>query len=185
MEIRTAALRDAEELLGIYAPYVTGTAISFECEVPSVEEFRERIRRITAEYPYLAAVEDGRIAGYAYATLFRSREAYRHSVETTIYLREGMYGRGIGRALYTRLEELLAAQGVYRAYACITVPDSRGGDPGGGSEAFHRRMGYRLTGRHDLCGWKNGNWYSVIWMEKVLREAEGEPVPFVPFGGGA
>ena len=88
MKIERVTVEDAKELLEIYAPYVTDTAISFEYEVPSVEEFEERIRTISAILPYIKAVEDGKIIGYAYAGKFKGRKAYDWSVEE-IRCREG------------------------------------------------------------------------------------------------
>lgn len=88
MKIERVTTEDAEELLSIYAPYVRDTAISFEYEVPTCEEFRERIRRISASLPYLKAVKNGEILGYAYADRFKARKAYDWSVEVTIYVRQ-------------------------------------------------------------------------------------------------
>ena len=99
---------DAAGLLEIYGPYVLETAISFEYQVPSLEEFRERIRTISAKYPYLKAVdEQGKILGYAYAGTFKSRTAYDWAVETTIYVRRECRGMGVGRQLYESLEQAL------------------------------------------------------------------------------
>ena len=110
MIIRTVTEKDAHELLEIYRPYVEDTAITFEYDVPSVEEFAERIRRISANYPYIAAVENGKIAGYAYAGVFKNRAAYDWSVEVTVYVNKGLHRKGIGAKLYSALEKLLAAQ---------------------------------------------------------------------------
>ena len=100
MEIRIADTKDAEAIREIYAPYVLNTAVSFEYEVPSVEEFRKRIANTLAEYPYLAAEEDGVILGYAYAGVFHARPAYKHCVELSIYVRQDCRGRGVGKGLY-------------------------------------------------------------------------------------
>ena len=100
MNIEKVVLEDAKELLSIYAPYVKETAISFEYEVPTEEEFASRIQHISSKYPYIKAIEDGRILGYAYANTFKGRQAYDWSVETTIYLRQDAKRRGIGRMLY-------------------------------------------------------------------------------------
>ena len=184
MIIRAAAPEDADELLSIYAPYVLNTAITFEYEVPSVEEFRGRIAHTLERYPYLAAVEDGHIVGYAYAGAFKGRKAYEHSVEVSIYVRRDRRGRGIGRALYAKLEELLIRQNIVMAYACIAVPMEEN-DPylTNGSERFHERLGYRTVGRFDACAYKFDRWYSMIWMGKALREIVPHPGPFLPFPG--
>ena len=125
LTIRFADPGDAEALLEIYRPYVEKTAVSFETAVPSVEEFRGRIRRILEHYPYLAAEKDGALLGYAYAGPFVGRAAYRWSAEVTIYLREDQKKKGIGRMLYARLEELLKARHITNLYACIGFPRKR------------------------------------------------------------
>ncbi|MBQ3875542.1 MAG: GNAT family N-acetyltransferase, partial [Bacteroidaceae bacterium] len=105
MEIRKVTVDDAKELLDIYAPYVEQTAITFEYDVPSVGEFVERIKKISSKYPYIAAVEDGKIVGYAYASAFKERAAYQWSVETSIYVDMQKRQNGVGRLLYEALEQ--------------------------------------------------------------------------------
>lgn len=182
MIIRKASLNDAEELLKIYAPYVTDTAVSFEYVPPASDEFRSRMEATLLTHPYLVAEEDGEILGYVYASTFHSREAYLHSAETSIYVRSDARGKGIGKALYSALEEALLRQNVYVLYACITVTD-RENDAHltDASVRFHEREGYVLCGKHTDCGWKFGKWYSVIWMEKRLRENPAMPEAFLPF----
>lgn len=94
--IRTAAPSDAEDMLRIYAPYIEKTAITFEYDVPSVEEFRSRIEHTLEKYPYLVAEEDGKIVGYTYASVFKARAAYNHCVETSIYVDMDCQRKGIG-----------------------------------------------------------------------------------------
>ena len=117
--IRIATENDAEELLNIYAPYVEKTAITFEYEVPSVEEFRIRIRNILKKYPYIVEEKEGEILGYAYAGVFKNRAAYDWAVETTIYVREDQRKSGVGRALYEGLENILKMQNILNLNACI------------------------------------------------------------------
>lgn len=180
MEIRPVTPADAQRLLEIYAPYVEHTAVSFEYTVPDVQEFRRRIEHTLESYPYLAALEDGRIIGYAYAGAFHPREAYRHCAETSIYIDMGCRRRGAGRALYARLEELLRAQNVYSAYACIAVPDAPDEYLTEDSMRFHAAEGYKTVGRFDRCGWKFSRWYSMIWMEKQLCPIPDKPAAFIP-----
>ena len=182
MNIRLATPADAEALLAIYAPYVQNTAASFEYEAPGPEEFRQRIEHTLKEYPYLVAEEDGYILGYAYAGPFRPRMAYRHSAEVSIYVRPEEQGKGIGRALYEKLEELLAAQNVYNLYADVASPNAPD-DPylTRGSELFHEKVGYRTIGRYENCGFKFGRWYTLLCMEKVIAERPADPQPFRPF----
>ena len=180
--IRVATPEDAENILTIYAPYVSDTAVSFEYEVPSVEEFRGRIVNILKKYPYLVAVNDSdEIIGYAYCAEFKSREAYRYSVETTIYLRDDVKGKGIGRMLYNRLEEILKKQNVINLNACIATIDVEDEHLTNGSSRFHEKMGYRLVGEFHKCGYKFGRWYNMVWMEKMITEHKNEPGDFVPF----
>ena len=105
--LRTARPSDAARLVEIYAPYVTDTAITFEYEVPSVEEFRGRIEKTLEKYPYIVAEQNGRILGYAYASAFARRAAYNWSVELSIYLDMEIRRQGIGGRLYKALEEIL------------------------------------------------------------------------------
>lgn len=182
MIIRPAAEKDACEIRRIYAPYVEHTAITFEYDVPDEEEFSHRIRHTLEEYPYLVVQEKDRIIGYAYAGAFRSRIAYKHSAEISIYLEEGCHRNGIGKRLYQMMEQLLVRQNIFVLYACITA--AQGADDPHITDAsicFHQHMGYHLAGRFDRCGYKFGKWYSMVWMEKVIRERPEHPNAFLPF----
>ena len=168
MLIRTARLEDAPALLAIYAPYVTGTAVTFEYEVPTLAEFAGRIQRTLEKYPYLVLEEEGRMLGYAYAGPFKNRAAYDWAVETTIYLSPNARGMGNGRALYTALEEKLKAMGVQNLYACISATGQEDEYLTNVSRHFHAHLGYALCGSFRCCGFKFGRWYDMIWMEKHL-----------------
>ena len=168
--IRNAVPQDARALLDIYGPYVKNTAISFEYEVPSVEEFQKRIENITKKYPYLIAEEDNQILGYAYAGAFYGRAAYDWSVETTIYLAPSVTKKGVGRLLYKSLEEKLKEMGILNLYACIAYPDEEDEYLDKNSALFHEHMGYQKVGEFHKCGYKFGRWYSMIWMEKIIGE---------------
>ena len=174
--VRSASPADAERLLEIYAYYVEQTAISFELETPTAEEFRRRIERTLRTYPYLVLEEDGRARGYAYAGPFKERAAYRFSCEVSIYLARDARGLGYGRKLYEGLEKALAARGIRNLYACIADPMEEDETLTRDSERFHRHMGYETVGRFHGCGRKFGRWYNMIWMEKLLdaREPSGE-----------
>lgn len=179
--VRTASEEDAQALLNIYAPYVRETAISFEYEVPSLEEFRGRIRRTLENYPYLVAEEDGEIAGYAYAGPFVGRKAYEYSAELSIYLRMDQRKKGIGRMLYQALEEALAGQHITNVYACIGLPEREDEYLTSNSVDFHAHLGYREVGRFQNCGYKFGRWYHMVWMEKIIGEHEEDMPPVRPF----
>ena len=181
MNIRIASPDDTEELLEIYAPYVTDTAVSFEYTVPSAENFRKRIESTLREYPYLVAEKSGKITGYAYSGAFHSREAYKHSAELSIYVKKEFHGKGIGRSLYLKLEEILSAQNIFTACACIAVPDGEDEYLTNASRLFHENVGYHTVGKHEKCGYKFGKWYSMIWMEKEIKERVPNPEPFIPF----
>lgn len=181
MKIRIATQEDAARLLEIYAPYVEQTAISFEYVPPTLEEFRQRIHNTLQNYPYLVAEEEGRIIGYAYASVFHGREAYKHSVETSIYLAMEERGKGTGAILYQALEEQLEKQNVYNLYACITYTDREDEYLTDASVRFHEKNGYTIVGKHQLSGYKFERWYSVLWMEKMIGERVAHPNPFIPF----
>ena len=116
IHIRTASPDDAAALLAIYAPYVRETAITFEYDVPSTEEFVRRITHTLEKYPYLVAEKDHSILGYAYAGPFHERAAYDWAVETSIYVDRNQKHSGIGRLLYDTLENVLKNQEKHLIY---------------------------------------------------------------------
>ncbi len=181
MTIRPATLADAEILRDIYAPYVEETAVSFEYTVPTVAEFTERMKDIMKRYPYLVAEEAGEAVGYAYASPFHEREAYSWSVELTVYLRKDQRGRGRGRLLYEKLEQILRAQNITNLYACIAWPEQEDEYLTGASARFHERMGFRLAGMFHRCGYKFGRWYSMVWMEKEIGTRREKQPPVKSF----
>lgn len=170
MEIRSAVPEDAGRLLEIYAYYVENTAITFEYDVPSLEEFRSRIQNTLRKYPYLVLEEDGAIRGYAYAGVFKDRAAYSRSCELSIYLDRESAGRGYGRLLYEALERELKAAGILNLYACIGVPVVEDEYLTRNSEQFHAHLGFTTVGEFHQCGYKFGCWYDMIWMEKIIGE---------------
>ena len=170
MNIEKVSVEDAEELLRIYEPYVTETAISFEYDVPSLEEFRERIRTISARYPYLKAVDGTQILGYAYAGTFKARRAYDWAVETSVYVRKGSHQQGVGRALYESLEVSLRRMGILNMNACISVPKDGDFHVTKDSILFHEKMGFLPVGVFHKCGYKFHTWYDMMWMEKMIGE---------------
>lgn len=173
--IRPATEADAEELLKIYAPYVTDTAITFEYEVPALEEFTGRIRHTLQKYPYLVAVERDEIIGYAYAGVFYGRVAYDWSVETSIYIKRGRTHGGVGKLLYQALEDALKAQNIINLYACIAYPEVEDEYLTKNSVSFHEHLGYRMIGTFQKCGYKFGRWYHMVWMEKMIGEHLDKP----------
>lgn len=181
VNIRVARPDDAAGLLAIYAPYVTDTAISFECEVPGVDEFRGRIVRTLARYPYLVAESGGELLGYAYTGPFVGRAAYSWAAEVSIYLQQDRRRGGLGRRLYQALEAVSRCQNIQNLEACIGSPDVDDEYLNGNSIAFHTRMGYRMVGEFAKCGRKFGRWYNMVWMEKLLGEHNDVQPPVRPF----
>lgn len=179
--IRAATENDAEGLLQIYAYYVENTAITFEYEVPSVDEFTERIRQTLRRYPYLVSEHDGVFDGYAYAGAFKGRSAYDWAVETTIYVERTARNKGIGRKLYAALEHALALQNIINLNACIGCPIIEDEYLTKDSVQFHEHLGYRLVGEFHKCGYKFGNWYNMVWMEKCISTHPEHPLPVLTF----
>ena len=168
IQIRTATIDDVEDILKIYRYYVEKTAISFEYDVPTVEMFKNRIKKTLERYPYLVAIRDGKIVGYAYAGAFVGRAAYDYSAELTIYLSTAEKGHGTGRKLYEKLENDLANMGIKNLYACIGDPLEEDEYLTRNSEEFHSHMGFLKVGTFHKCGYKFGRWYNMIWMEKII-----------------
>lgn len=168
--LRTATPADAAALLAIYKPYVEQTAITFEWEVPTLEEFTNRIQTTLKKFPYIVAELNGQPVGYAYASPFKARAAYQWAIETSIYVAMGYHKMGIGKALLLKLEELLAAQGVLNSNACIAYPAVEDEYLTRNSVQFHEKMGYRLVGEFHQCGYKFNRWYNMVWMEKMIGD---------------
>lgn len=179
--IRPASPEDAGALLAIYAPYVEHTAITFEYEVPSAREFRERIENTLKCYPYLVIEKGNRILGYAYAGPFHPRKAYEHSAELSIYLDSAAHRQGLGKKLYHRLESLLRTQNIYNLYACIACTEKEDPFLPKDSPLFHAHMGFKTIGTFHRCGYKFDRWYDMIWMEKMTGERPMQPKDFIPF----
>ena len=180
ISIRLANPEDAKDLLKIYAYYVTDTAISFETEVPSEEEFKLRIEEVLKSYPFIVACKDDEILGYAYLHSFVGRKAYELSAETTIYLNPDKKKMGIGKKLYSVLEDIAKAQNITNLYSCIGYVDKEDEYLNNNSVQFHEHIGFRMVGKFENCGHKFGRWYHMVWMEKIIGE-HGEIKEFLKF----
>ena len=168
-EIKSASPEDAAQLVEIYAPYVIGTAISYEYNVPTVGEFKKRIENTLQVYPYLKAVDaSGKILGYAYAGRFRVRKAYDYTAEVSIYVRQDCRGGGIGKALYAELEKRLVEMGIHSLIAVLSVTDAEDEHLTNDSFHFHKAMGYREAAHFHEIGYKFGKWYDMVWLEKLI-----------------
>jgi phosphinothricin acetyltransferase len=169
--IRLATIADAEAVAAIYAPYCASTAISFEVDAPSTVEIATRITTITAQYPWLVLDDDGVVAGYAYASKHRERAAYQWAVDVAVYVSRTYQRRGVGRALYTTLFDVLRHQGYFKAYGGITLPNAS-------SVGLHEAVGFTLVGVYRGVGYKLGDWHDVAWYQKVLQpERDGPSAP--------
>jgi len=162
--------RDAAGCAAVYEPFVRGTVISFQERPPDAAEMRGRIERLSARYPWVVAEDGETVVGYAYASPHRERAAYRWTADVAIYIESGHQGRGLGRALYEALFELLVAQGVRMACAGVTLPNRA-------SVALHERLGFQRVGVYRRIGWKFGAWHDVAWYQRELIPADGDPPP--------
>lgn len=170
---RIATPDDAPQLLEIYAPYVA-TSVSFEHEVPDVEEFRTRIEQTITIYPFIVYCEDDQVVGYAYASRPYARGSYEWLAELSIYTRQEHRGRGLGYRTYGRLINLLTLQGVRSVIAKVTWPNAR-------SARLHERMGFELVGVLKSAGYKCESWRDVSIYQRAIGSFDGEPGPLVPF----
>ncbi len=174
VSIRQATPEDAAAIVALYAPYVTGTSVTFEYDVPTVEDYRHRIEEITQFFPFFLLLEDGQPAGYAYAHFFHERKAYQWMCETSVYVGQGHHRKGYASLLYERLLDALRRQGFCQAVAILGCPN----EP---SERFHQAMGFALLGTFARAGYKLGQWHDVKWYGYCLRPRPEEPRDPVPY----
>lgn len=171
MDIRAAdPTRDGAAIAAIYAPYVTGSIASFEEWAPSAAEMASRIEHVAARYPWLVAVQDGGVIGYAYASRHHDRAAYRWAADTAVYIDSAHHRRGVGRALYEELLPRLRAQGIQVVFAVL-------GLPGDASVALHESLGFRRLGVFQGVGYKHGAWHDVGWWQLDLKQPRDNPPP--------
>lgn len=173
VHFRRATEDDVVSILAIYAPYVTDSAITFEYDVPSEEEFRQRIRTISAEYPYFVCESDGQIIGYAYAHRHMERAAYQWNAEISIYIRQGFTGKGFGKTMCQTLIDILRLQGIRNVFSCVTIPNER-------SAHLHHSMEFSTEGIFQNAGYKCGKWQTIAWFRKNIAPYTNEPAPFLP-----
>lgn len=166
--IRLALPSDAADMLEIYKPFITGTAVTFETAVPAVEAFEQRVRTYMATWPWLVCTRDGRITGYAYAARHREREAYQWCVESSVYVHPEFRGQGVATDLYHSLFRILRHQGFLNVYAVITLPNEK-------SVAFHSGFGFTHFASFKNIGYKLGRWHTVGWWELSLNEYPRDP----------
>jgi L-amino acid N-acyltransferase YncA len=167
--------RDAAACAAIYAPSVIDGVASLEERAPAPNQIADRIRIISRDYPWLVAAIGDEVVGYAYASRHRERASYRWSADVTVYISSTHQRRGVGRALYDALFELLRRQGVHEVCAGITLPNDA-------SVGLHESMGFRPIGVFRDIAYKFGGWRSVGWWQKTLlpRLDGQEPDELVP-----
>lgn len=147
----------------LYAHYVRHDLCSFEEEVPSVEQMQQRRAEVLARgLPYLVALRDGEVAGFACATPYRTRTAYRHTVENSVYVASQMHGRGVGSALLRELIRRCADAGFAQMVAVI------GNSANAGSQRLHRSLGFEKVGVLRNVGFKFGRWVDTVLMQRAL-----------------
>lgn len=171
--VRPVKHEDAADVAAIYRPVVEETPVSFETEAPSHDVMRNRIVATIPERPWLVCDLDGHVAGFAYASPHRSRDAYKWSVDSSIYVGKAFRRRGVARALYTALFGVLRVQGYVNVFAGITLPNPA-------SVALHESMGFQSIGVYRQVGYKQGAWHDVAWWQRPLQDvqAPGEIVAF-------
>lgn len=167
IDIRSARIEDATDLVAIYAPYVENTAITFETQVPTVSEFASRIEKTLGNFPYLVAIEEGALVGYAYASTYYARAAYDWTVELSVYIQQEARGKGIGTLLYNALERELIARGFKNFLACIALPNPA-------SIALHEKRGYEQVAHFKKVGYKFDTWHDIVWLQKSLVGKQNE-----------
>jgi L-amino acid N-acyltransferase YncA len=169
-KIRFISLNDAQATLEIYKPYVLNTYITFEYDVPTLEDWKNKIEKITLKYPWLVCEHEGEIAGYAYGSMHRDRTAYQWSPESTVYISEKYHRKGIARALYQRLFAIMKLQGYVNVYAGVSMPNVK-------SEEFHKALGFTELGTFKNIGYKLGAWHDTKWFQLQLSEHGLNPPP--------
>lgn len=168
VKILQVDLKDAERLREIYSYYVLNTAVSFEYEVPSVDEFRKRIEKTISSYPYLVCRIGDKVVGYAYAGEYSSRAAYAWTATLSVYLDKDHRRQGIGTMLYKELEKRLKDMGIVNLLAGVAYISEEDEYLSHDSYLFHQEQGYSEVAHMKSIGRKFGRWYDLIWMQKRI-----------------
>ncbi len=164
LDIADAEPHHMARVQAIYSRYVQHDLCSFEEEVPSVAQMQARRTDVLARgLPYLVALKDGEVAGYAYAVPYRARSAYRHTVEDSIYVAPDMHGHGIGTALLQAVIDCCTEAGFTQMVACI------GHSGNAGSQRLHASLGFESVGVLRNVGFKFGQWVDTVLMQRALR----------------
>jgi len=167
-KVRDASPLDGEACAAIYAPYVTGTGITFEIQPPTAAEMAQRIADAQATHAWMVLEDEGRVIGYAYAGPMKPRAAYRWSCEVSVYLEQGRRRTGGGRALYEALFDRLIERGFRTAVAGMTLPNDA-------SVGLHKALGFEPIGTYRKIGWKLDSWHDVAWAQRQLAVLPDPP----------
>ena len=166
IEIRPATEADVPGIRDLYNHYVRSSPATFDVVEHTLEQRREWASHYHAHgrHRMMVAVQDGLVLGYATSSVFRPRAAYDRSIETSVYVRDGATGLGLGTRLYRALFDALGGEDIHRVYAGVTTPNDA-------SIALHRRFGFREVGRFHEVGWKFDQWWDVVFLEKRVEES--------------
>jgi L-amino acid N-acyltransferase YncA len=176
--LRVARKEDAESILSIYTPFLEDANTTFDYEVGEASAFTQRIESLLVDFPWLIIEVEGKAVGYAYAKEHRERAAYQWSAESTVYVQEEYQGKGMARAIYEALLEILTEQKYVNVYSGIAQPNES-------STMFHVKMGYTPVGVYKKVGYKNGQWYDVVWLHRTLLKHPENPEPIIKFSDPA
>ena len=168
VNFRFVTAEDASKILEIYKYYIENTTITFEYDVPTFVEFKERIKNTLLEYPYIVCEYRNEILGYAYAHKVWMRAAYQWDAELSVYIDKDYTGNGLGKKLYKILIEILKLQNVVNVYGCVTYPNEK-------SDKLHESFGFKKVGIFENSGYKFGKWIGVTWFHKAILEYEKKP----------
>ncbi len=159
--IRPVRYEDARQICDIYNYYIENTIITFEEENVSLIEMEKRINETTASLPWFVYQQDGQILGYAYANKWKGRCAYRFSVESTVYVKNDVLGKGVGSKLYKRLIDELNDKSMHSIIGGIALPNER-------SQKMHEKFGFKKVAHFSEVGFKFGKWIDVGYWELLL-----------------
>jgi phosphinothricin acetyltransferase len=160
--IRNVQPNDARDIALIYNYYIEHTTITFETKPISVEEMRDRISVISEKFPYLVYEEEGKVIGYCYASTWKKRESYRHTVESTVYIDASFHGKGIGQTLMKRLIDELKSTSFHAIIACIAIPNPS-------SVKLHEKLGFKQVSDFKEVGYKFDQWIDVGDWELIIN----------------
>jgi L-amino acid N-acyltransferase YncA len=163
--IRPATLSDSQQIADIYNYYVLNTHVTFEEEAVSSEEMTSRIKEVTEKYPWLVNEENNEITGYSYAGPWKSRCAYKFSVETAVYVRNGHSGKKIGSSLYEELLKRLSALHIHGVIGGVALPNDA-------CISLHKKFGFEKVAQFKEVGYKFERWIDVTYWERILTRSE-------------